>query len=405
MFETKFNAKEIPYKEFEKVGWSKEDVLKKIPKADLAALLTGRRTDFIKIDVNGTKLDVKISLHRNEDNSVSMRFHPINRIAPNIYNLTDEQQNDLKTKWTDSLVVNGVKENGEKAEMLVQYDPETNEYVSAIVEDIPVPEKINDVELDEKQKSDWKKGLYIDINDEPVRVSLTDVYGFAGKVFMFAFDGGISLAIAHLLADRTVEVGTKGMSSTDAANGQSNSVKSSNTAEQASVVTRDGKEARTANGQSDSINNSITPSPDQEVAKESKETRAVVNGSTEQTTNTPDTVSGRASSASESKVRSGVLVDHGPAPYQNKEGEKESYFVTLEKQGKETTIWGVGLADAVEKSGVERGDVISLTSEGRKEVTVPKEIKNDEGETVGMENINTHRNEWSISNSSRSVRR
>jgi len=373
MFETKFDAREIPYHEFEKVGLSKEDVLKKLPHADLTALLTGRRSGFVRIDVEGMKIDVKTSLHRNEDKSVSLRFHPINREAPNIYNLTEEQQSELKTDWIDSLVIEGVKENGEKAEMLVQYDPDTKEYVSAFIEDIPIPEKINDEELSEQQKTDWKRGLYLILNEEPVRVSLTDVYGFAGKIFMFALDGGISLAVSHLLANRTVEMGAGATNSRG--KGRSGNTSGSDD----SVTSRQGRGAASSG---DSAAEQSNASGAERTASK-----------------------GNASGNTMTNERTGTLIDHGPAPYKNIEGERKSYFVTLERGGKESTIWGVGLATAIEQSGAERGDNISLKSEGKNNVTVPKEKRDEAGNVVSTENIETHRNEWSISNSSRSVRR
>lgn len=55
----------------------------------------------------------------------------------------------------------------------------------------------------------------------------------------------------------------------------------------------------------------------------------------------------------------GHVVKHGAAPYLGKEGNKESYYVTLkDKNGVESTHWGVGLRDAMK--GIRRGNNISL---------------------------------------------
>src|SRR5690606_25888038 len=44
----------------------------------------------------------------------------------------------------------------------------------------------------------------------------------------------------------------------------------------------------------------------------------------------------------------GILVDHGVAPYENREENRDSYFVTLANGvGKESTIWGVDLKRAM----------------------------------------------------------
>ncbi|NPD15053.1 relaxase domain-containing protein [Xinfangfangia sp. D13-10-4-6] len=56
----------------------------------------------------------------------------------------------------------------------------------------------------------------------------------------------------------------------------------------------------------------------------------------------------------------GTLRDHGTAPYRQEEGKKESYFVTLETDRGEKTLWGVGLARAMKESGVAPGDHIAL---------------------------------------------
>lgn len=390
MFETKFTAQEIPYHEFEKVGITKEHVLKKMSNADLEAMLTGRRSGFVQVDVGamraeGMKMDVKTSLHRNEDNSVSLRFHPINREAPNIYNLTDEQQNDLKTGNTPSLVIDDVKDNGEKAERLVQYDPETREYVSALVEDIPVPEKINEIGLNEQQKKDWKNGLDIIMGDEPVRVSLTDVYGFAGKIFMFALDGGITLALSHLLAGKVVEFGgNKSMNGSDSSRANGSGEISQPSA---------GREEKTTGAKNvEGAAPGVTAKTGDSGPEQAKQAN-------------PANSNAQRQAPAKSKNLSGTLVDHGAAPYQNKEGEKLSYFVTLEKGGKETTTWGVGLKDAIERKGAERGDDITIKSEGRQAVTVPKEMKDAQGKVTSTENIETYRNEWSISDSNRSMKR
>lgn len=56
----------------------------------------------------------------------------------------------------------------------------------------------------------------------------------------------------------------------------------------------------------------------------------------------------------------GKIVKHGEAPYLNKEGNSQSYYVTLrDKEGQESTQWGIGLKSAL--NGFKRGHEISLT--------------------------------------------
>ncbi|MCU1738069.1 MULTISPECIES: LPD7 domain-containing protein [unclassified Pseudomonas] len=93
----------------------------------------------------------------------------------------------------------------------------------------------------------------------------------------------------------------------------------------------------------------------------------------------------------------GRLVEHGVAPYDHEKGNKDSYFVVLENgDGELTTTWGVGLAKAMAIASVAGGEMIELVNNGKKPVTVEKDIKDDHGKIVDTKTINTHRNEWIV---------
>ena len=94
-----------------------------------------------------------------------------------------------------------------------------------------------------------------------------------------------------------------------------------------------------------------------------------------------------------------ILVAHGAAKYLHDPDPKatDSYFVVLASpQGKDRTIWGVGLSDAIAKSGARIGDPITLIKNGQKQVEVEANVKSATGEVVGTEKISTIRNEWKI---------
>lgn len=95
-------------------------------------------------------------------------------------------------------------------------------------------------------------------------------------------------------------------------------------------------------------------------------------------TNTPDPV---------------TLVEHGAAQYQFKDGESESYFVTLSNG---QTMWGKGLESAINKSGAERGDEVAVLKKGSQPVQVDSPVKNDKGEVVGTQKIDAERNHWQV---------
>lgn len=89
----------------------------------------------------------------------------------------------------------------------------------------------------------------------------------------------------------------------------------------------------------------------------------------------------------------GVLLDAGSRPYKDNPDAQPSPYVELQlANGDRHTAWGVGLPDALEKAGVEKGDRISIRETGIETVTktIPREI---DGKTVLME-ANVQRRGW-----------
>ena len=85
-------------------------------------------------------------------------------------------------------------------------------------------------------------------------------------------------------------------------------------------------------------------------------------------------------------LAAGRLVEHGAAPFEHKEGNSQSYFVTLENdKGEQRTLWGVDLERAMKagKQTPQIGDRIGLQHLGSTPVTLPD----------GMQ---THRNAWKV---------
>ena len=92
-----------------------------------------------------------------------------------------------------------------------------------------------------------------------------------------------------------------------------------------------------------------------------------------------------------------ILVAHGPARYEHNKDNPRSYFVTVaDDQGKQRTIWGVRLGEAIEKSGVKPGDRISLIKKGETEVEVEANVKNDKGVVIAKKIVGATRNEWAV---------
>jgi len=82
----------------------------------------------------------------------------------------------------------------------------------------------------------------------------------------------------------------------------------------------------------------------------------------------------------------GVLVAHGPAPYQNNPANRESYFVTIDNGNQQRTVWGVGLRDAISASHAQIGETIRVRLKGSEPVQVQ-----DNGKAVA-----SVRNAWTI---------
>lgn len=62
------------------------------------------------------------------------------------------------------------------------------------------------------------------------------------------------------------------------------------------------------------------------------------------------------------KTLQGKLIEHGHAPYEFKNENKQSYFVTIKRENDTLqTVWGEGLADAINKCQPQKGDNITLT--------------------------------------------
>ncbi|WP_321575953.1 LPD7 domain-containing protein [Pseudomonas syringae] len=91
------------------------------------------------------------------------------------------------------------------------------------------------------------------------------------------------------------------------------------------------------------------------------------------------------------KVIEGTLIEHGEAPYQHKDDNQMSYFVTLKPEGgKPRTVWGVGLENAMKDSNLKQGDQVRLEDLGTRPVVV--QVIEEDG-TVTDKTVN--RREWS----------
>ncbi len=97
------------------------------------------------------------------------------------------------------------------------------------------------------------------------------------------------------------------------------------------------------------------------------------------------------------RVHVGELVEVGTAPYQDREGEARSHFVTLrDDHGTLSKIWGVDLPRALEVSKARTGDHVAIAFKGRNRVTVDVPVKDGAGNTVRTDQKTVDRNTWEV---------
>jgi hypothetical protein len=91
------------------------------------------------------------------------------------------------------------------------------------------------------------------------------------------------------------------------------------------------------------------------------------------------------------------LVKHGAAPYQNKSENTQSYFATLQdSQGNERTVWGKEIETTLKNANIKTGDNIKLIKSDKTPVTVPTSQFDGQGNKIGVKDIQTFKNNWSV---------
>ena len=170
---------------------------------DLQALLNGRRTDMLRLEnlyLDGfhlPALDAKLSLRREADGNVTLLAHPIYKTPEPPAYLTRSEAEQLEKG--DALNVQKTITDGEgdKREVLVEYDRDTNEFIVVDTEQILVPDAVNGIRLTTEQKERYRKGKAVDTNDGTrIQYSATDKRGIRSdrltSIASVLIDGGIT---------------------------------------------------------------------------------------------------------------------------------------------------------------------------------------------------------------------
>lgn len=86
-----------------------------------------------------------------------------------------------------------------------------------------------------------------------------------------------------------------------------------------------------------------------------------------------------------SNIIRGTILDKGKAPYLNDQKNDESYFLKLRRlDGKEQTLWGKGIPDALPK-GTKEGDYIGIRRTEKHPINMMVAVKNPDGKIENKE--------------------
>src|SRR5690606_11135419 len=143
----------------------------KISQSDLSEMLAGRRSDFIELrdlEHNGIyieKLKAKLSFNEEADGKLSVRVHPIYKYPQKHPLLNDKEMQKLIDGDKPNIVKTQLDELGKKQKIIIEFDKDTNEFVSVNSKNVFVPEKINNETLSSIQKRKLKEGEPIELSD------------------------------------------------------------------------------------------------------------------------------------------------------------------------------------------------------------------------------------------------
>lgn len=168
--ENPFLESDIPIADLRKLGLMKNG-RPDLSKEDIDALLAGHRTDLITLkDIHGDgihiqKMDAKLSLQRDGDGHMSIQLHPIYRDVKKHPMLLDVEAEQLEQGTLTHVQKTYQAADGKKKTWIIEYDPETREFISSDPEKVRVPAKINGEELSPLQQEHYRNGSVVELSD------------------------------------------------------------------------------------------------------------------------------------------------------------------------------------------------------------------------------------------------
>ncbi|MBI9058355.1 MAG: DUF3945 domain-containing protein [Labilibaculum sp.] len=169
---TRMTKEEIPFEKLEKAG-IKKDFVDRMESQELKDFLNGFRSAKLytinaKINDEQYRIPTKIRLQKEEDGSVKVKVHPIQRLhIPDEYlghKFTKEEKTALLEDKHLGKTIEMTNQKGEKDNYYLSLDPKTNELIPLRSKHIRVPEKIKGASLSEEQKQKLAAGKKIHLN-------------------------------------------------------------------------------------------------------------------------------------------------------------------------------------------------------------------------------------------------
>jgi hypothetical protein len=179
---TRIRMEDIPFEKLEKAGINRNFVTR-MESQELKDFLNGFRSDKLytvnaKINNEEYRIPAKIRLQQNENGSVDVKMHPIQRLF-----VPDEFMGHKFTKQEKAALLNDrnlgktvelTNRNGQKDTYYLGIDSKTNELVPLRTKNIQIPDKIKGVSLSEEQKQKLAAGR---------KIVLDEMTGRNGKKF------------------------------------------------------------------------------------------------------------------------------------------------------------------------------------------------------------------------------
>jgi len=194
-------------KDLQKIGLAENGELK-IDTDDLIALLSGRRTQMLRLEnlfsdgLHIPQLDAKLSVKPNREGELDLLVHPIYKQAQPLPYLTDTQAEKLEKGEVPNIEKMIFDDEGNARDVLIEFDRETNEFIVTDEARILVPDRINGEYLSLDQKERYRKGKEVELEDgTKVQFAATEKQGARSNKIAFVasvlIDGGLSFALYH----------------------------------------------------------------------------------------------------------------------------------------------------------------------------------------------------------------